>query len=186
MIFPERYRYTIVTIFLLIWAYLFYCYLFEYNPHSHARRYNYKARVDSTISLLESWKYLIYSESILRVKKSNYVRDSVLRELKKKPKVLVVPKEVIVEKPIYIESAPKMNMVNQDLFKDENESLKAYNQKLQREVDSMGSVLKELKIKKSLDSTKYKEMPEKRRFLWFRQRKSKAPTGIADPKPEFR
>ena len=186
MIFPERYRYTIVTIFLLIWAYLFYCYLFEYNPHSHARKYNYKERVDSTISLLESWKYLIYSESILRVKRSNYIRDSVLRELKKKPKVLVVPKQVIVEKPVYIESVPKMTAVNQDVFKNENESLKTYNQKLQREVDSLGTVLKELKIKKSLDSTKYKEIPAPRRFLWFRSRKPKVPTGSPDQTPEFR
>lgn len=187
MIFPEKYRYTIVTIFLLVWAYLIYCYLFEYKPHSHAHRYNYKSRVDSTISLLETWKKLIFTQSEIKVHNSELERDSILRELKKKPKVLIVPKTEIkyVDKIIPEVNPNPMNYgPSHESF--ENAELKIYNNKLEREIDSLNQVVNKLREKSAKDSTKYKEIPAQRRFLWFKPRKPKVPIATTQENPEFR
>lgn len=187
MIFPTRYRPIILTIFFLIWAYLIYSFLSKNDTYSGGYRFNYKSRVDSTISLIENWKYLITRESSIKVKRSNFVRDSVLRELKKKPKVLVVPKEVTVEKFITVEAQPKVMSLDQSIFIKENADLKSYNEKLQHEIDSLNDLIKKLEMKRTADSTKNRPaLNPSRRFSWFRLRKVKSPNGTSDQSPEFR
>lgn len=186
MIFPTRFRYISLTIFFLIWGYLIYCYFSQQNSHQHTYSFNYKSRVDSTITLIENWKFLITRESTLRIKRSNYVRDSVLRELKKKPKVLIIPKEVTVEKFITIEANPKVMSVDQSIFIQENAALKSYNNRLQHEIDSLNNLIQKLQIKKSADSLKNKPtLTPGRRFLFFKSWRKK-PSGPTEETPEFR
>jgi len=187
MIFPEKYRNITISIFVLIWLYLIYCYFFGCGHDPKPHKFNYKSRVDSTISLLETWKKLIFTQSEIKVHNSEFMRDSILRELKKKPKVLIIPKTEIkyVDKIITeVNPNPMVFGPSQESF--ENAELKIYNNKLEREIDSLNQVVRKLREKSEKDSTKYKEMPSPRRFLWFRLRKPKAPTGSADQTPEFR
>ena len=193
MIFPIRYRPLILTLFFLIWGYLIYCYFFEYKPHSHARRFSYKSRVDSTIQLMEDWKNLLSRESYLKIQRSNFVRDSILREFKKKPKVLIVPKEIIVEKflpsepePKGYEMGPKVMSSEQTMFIGEITALRNYNDKLQHEIDSLNNLVKKLQEKRIADSTKNRPtLTPSRRFQFFKSWKKK-PSGPVEGSPEFR
>lgn len=185
MIFPNRFKYVTLGIFFLIWGYLIYCYIFGCTTNTRVHEYNYKSRVDSTISLIENWKLLVYSESYLRIRKSNFQRDSVLKELRKKPKVLIIPKEVTVEKYITLESNPKVMSIDQSFFINENNELKNLNNRLQREIDSLNDIVKKLETKRISDSVKYKPQTGGRKFLFFKSWKRK-PSGPVETTPEFR
>jgi len=189
MIFPEKYRKITISIFGLIWLYLIYCYFFGCGVDTKPKRFNYRSRVDSTIYLLEKWKELIFTQSEIKLYNSKLEKDSILRELKKKPKVLIVPKTEIqyVEKPIQ-EVSQKVMSYGPSPESFENAELKIYNSKLEREIDSLNQVVQKLKEKSAKDSTKYKYTEQgklKRRFFsnLFKRKNTPDP---AEGTPEFR
>lgn len=188
MIFPEKYRKITISIFVFIWLYLIYCYFFGCGHESKPHNFNYKSRVDSTISLLETWKKLVFTQSEIKVHNSQLEKDSILRELKKKPKVLIVPKKEIqyVEK-LIPEVSPKVMNYGPSPESFENAELRIYNSKLEREIDSLNQVLVKLREKSIKDSVRYKYTEQgkiKRRFFSnLFKRKTSDPT---EGNPEFR
>jgi len=187
MILHSKYRPFSLTIFFLIWGYLIYCYFFEYDSHQHVKRYSYKSRVDSTISLLENWRNLIYYESDLKIQQSIHERDSILKEFKKKPKVVIVPEKIYIEKPVQFEvNVNKSNVPSEAEL--QNAELKLYNKELAKEIDSLNLVVSKMREKSKSDSTKYKytEIPKKRRSLFSFLKKSKSSTQDPNPSPDFR
>jgi hypothetical protein len=188
MIFPEKYRNITISIFVLIWLYLIYCYFFGCGHESKPHNFNYKSRVDSTISLLETWKKLVFTQSEIKVHNSQLERDSILRELRKKPKVLIVPKTEIqyVEK-LLPEVSPKVMNYGPSTESFENAELRIYNSKLEKEIDSLNKEILKLREKSIKDSARYKYTEQgkiKRRFFsnFFKKKTS----GPVEGDPEFR
>jgi hypothetical protein len=123
----------------------------------------------------------------LKIQQSLHERDSILKEFKKKPKVVIVPEKIYIEKPIQFQlNVNKSNGPSEAEL--QNAELKLYNSELVKEIDSLNLVVSKLREKSKSDSTKYKytEIPKKRRSLFSFFKRSNGSTKDPSGTPDFR
>ncbi len=182
---PTNFRCILIIIILLIWAYLSYCWFFNHQTHQTKKTYDYKARVDSTISLLKEWRTYILDQAQFQVNQSESEKDSLLIKLDSLKKIAEQKPKIIIK----YEKDPKLDELQSknELQNTEIVSLKKNNQKLQSQVDSLSKLLVKQNEQKKINETTPKKDLSGNRSIWSRifKRKNKS-SGNLDGTPNFR